>query len=198
MTKRRYPTFTNLRPSSLASSNAKRANRSLSTKAERCLQDALRELGLRFSANVDLVLGKPDLVLHDAKIAVFCDGDFWHGRRWTVLRQALQRRANASYWVAKIAANRRRDRLVANGLRQAGWCVMRFWETDIHANANKIAEQIAAKTRAEHYQTQTVRMRVATHNHRQHKRKPSARPSSRNLRKVSEKQEPLQRRSQRL
>lgn len=145
MKKARYPSFRALRPSSPASSNAKRANRARATKAELSLQSALRKLGLRFRANNKLVLGVPDVLLVDAKIAVFCDGDFWHGRQWPKLRRSLRRRANASYWVDKIAANRRRDETVARSLRQSGWCVMRFWETDIHAHANKIAARIAAR-----------------------------------------------------
>lgn len=91
------------------------------------------------------MLGIPDVVLVDARIAIFCDGDFWHGRRWPELRQALKRRANAVYWLAKIAANRRRDQTVTRSLRKAGWCVMRFWETDIHTDVTKIASKIAAR-----------------------------------------------------
>lgn len=145
MKKARYPSFRDLRPSSPASSNAKRANRARATKAEVCLQRALRKLGLRFRANNKLVLGFPDVVLVDARIAIFCDGDFWHGRRWPELRQALQRRANAVYWLAKIAANRRRDQTVTRSLRKAGWCVMRFWETDIYTDVTKIAAKIASR-----------------------------------------------------
>lgn len=145
MEKARYPSFRDLRPSSPASSNAKRANRARATKAEVCLQRALRKLGLRFSPNNKLVLGIPDVVLVDTRIAIFCDGDFWHGRRWPELCQALQQRANAVYWLAKIAANRRRDQTVTRSLRKAGWCVMRFWETDIYTDVTKIAAKIAAR-----------------------------------------------------
>jgi DNA mismatch endonuclease (patch repair protein) len=145
MKKARYPSFRDFRPSSPSSSKAKCANHARATKAEVCLQRALRKLGLRFRTNSRLVLGIPDVVLVDTRIAIFCDGDFWHGRRWPKLRQALRRRANAAYWLAKIAANRRRDQSVTRSLRKAGWCVMRFWETDVHADVTKIAAKIAAK-----------------------------------------------------
>lgn len=146
MTKKpRYPSFAGLQPSSPSSSSTKRANRSRSTKAEVCLQHALKGFGLRFRANDRRVLGVPDVVIPALRIAVFCDGDFWHGRRWSQLRELLLRRANAPYWTAKIAANRRRDRLVNRSLRQDGWCVVRYWETDIRANPSKIAADLAAK-----------------------------------------------------
>src|SRR5258708_27984128 len=44
----RYPSFRNLRSSSSASSNAKRANRAQGTTAEIGLQRAFKRLGLRF------------------------------------------------------------------------------------------------------------------------------------------------------
>lgn len=144
--KRRYPTFAGLQPSSLSSSSAKRANRAHSTKAEVCLQLALKKFGIRFRSNDGRVLGIPDVVLTEHRIVVFCDGDFWHGRRWPQLRLKLLRRANPSYWTAKIAANRLRDRRVVRALRQDGWLVMRFWETDIRNNPEKIAAKIYAKT----------------------------------------------------
>src|SRR5260221_12340457 len=127
--KRRYPSFAGLRPSSSLSSSIKSANRAHSTKAEVCLQRALKKLGVRFRANDRRVVGVPDVVLPEHRLAVFCDGAFWHGRRWPELRLRLLCRANASYWTAKIAANRLRDRRVVRSLRQDGWCVMRFWET---------------------------------------------------------------------
>ena len=145
MKKARYPNFRNLRASSIASSRTKRANRAQATKAEMRLQRELKKLGLRFRTNSKLVFGIPDVVLVKSRIAVFCDGDFWHGRRWPELRQALRRRANAAYWLAKIAANRRRDQIVTRSLRKSGWYVMRFWETDVHANVVKVAARIAAK-----------------------------------------------------
>jgi len=62
---------------------------------------------------------------------VFCDGDFWHGRNWQSRRKKLQQGANASYWVAKIASNIKRDRKNNRLLEKSGWHVIRVWETDI-------------------------------------------------------------------
>lgn len=84
------------------------------------------------------------MVFPGAKVAVFCDGDFWHGRRWERLRKKLARGHNAAYWEAKILANRRRDRRNTRQLRKAGWTVVRLWETDVHKDPVAAAKKIAA------------------------------------------------------
>lgn len=139
----RYPSFAGFRASSKASSNAKKANRSTNTVAELRLHAALRELGLRFRTHSISIPGKPDVVFRSAKVAVFCDGDFWHGRNWRRLRQLLEKRANADYWIAKIGANRRRDASINKLLEAEGWLVLRCWETDVRADAAAIANHVA-------------------------------------------------------
>jgi len=127
----RTPTFRGLRASSPASSHAMRGNRKHNTQPEVLLHRALSRIGLRFQRHVRDLPGEPDVAFIKAKVAVFCDGDFWHGRNWRSLKMKLAHRANASYWMAKIAANRRRDALNSAALRRRGWTVVRFWETDI-------------------------------------------------------------------
>jgi len=75
--------------------------------------------------------GKPDVVFPRARLAVFCDGDFWHGRDWESRLEKLQRGSNSTYWVAKIQANIERDLRHGQALRQLGWQVLRLWEKDI-------------------------------------------------------------------
>lgn len=129
--RRKTPSFAGLSPASPISSRIKARNRSRDTKAELCLRSALWKAGLRYRKNVQDLPGKPDLVFPRARVVVFCDGDFWHGRNWEVLRQRLAVRANADYWRAKIAANRERDERTTLRLEAEGWTVLRFWETDI-------------------------------------------------------------------
>lgn len=81
--------------------------------------------------NVPDLPGKPDLVFASAKVVIFCDGDFWHGRNWKKLKQELRGRKNSEYWIPKIAANIHRDLLQKKNLSNAGWRVVRLWETDI-------------------------------------------------------------------
>jgi DNA mismatch endonuclease (patch repair protein) len=88
-------------------------------------------MGLRYRKNVQDMPGKPDLIFVKAKVAVFCDGDFWHGRDWPTQRAKLEQGANAVYWPAKIARNIERDLRNTAVLEASGWHVIRLWETDI-------------------------------------------------------------------
>ena len=74
---------------------------------------------------------------------MFCDGDFWHGRKWNSQKMNLARGSNADYWVAKIEANIARDRRHRAELRTAGWRVIRLWESDILRNPERMAERVA-------------------------------------------------------
>jgi DNA mismatch endonuclease (patch repair protein) len=139
----KYPSFRGLRPATLASSKAKRANRSHSCEAELELKRGLKRLGIPHIANSKLLMGKPDLLLPVSRVAVFCDGDFWHGRHWRKLKRSLARRANPEYWIQKISANRRRDRQVNRTLTNEGWIVIRLWETDVLADPSRAARAIA-------------------------------------------------------
>ena len=69
------------------------------------LRSELWRLGLRYRKHAGNLPGKPDIVFARAKVVVFCDGDFWHGRDWPRLKARLKKRHKAAYWVAKIARN---------------------------------------------------------------------------------------------
>lgn len=142
------PSFKGLTPSSAASSRAKRANRARDTSPELALRRALWGLGVRYRIHATDLPGRPDIVLRKARVAVFCDGDFWHGRGWRALRLALQRRANASYWIAKIKSNRLRDARSRRALRRLGWHVIALWETDIKRDPEQAARVIKTAVEA--------------------------------------------------
>lgn len=99
-------------------------------------------MGLRYRKNVKTLPGKPDIVFPRARVVVFCDGDFWHGRNWNKLRSNLKKGTNANYWSAKIAYNIERDRRNTDMLKKAGWQVIRLWETDIKCNPSNAAKYI--------------------------------------------------------
>ena len=137
------PSFRGFAPGSAVTSRIKKNNHSTGTEQERLLGRELRGLGLRFQENVKSIAGKPDFVFHSAKVLVFCDGDFWHGRKWECLKAKLLSGANAEYWVAKIESNRRRDRRNRNRLRREGWTVLRVWEYDIRVDPEIVARDIS-------------------------------------------------------
>lgn len=145
---RKAPSFTGLRPASAASSNAKRKNRRQDTIQELLLRRALWGLGLRYRKNVKSLPGKPDIVFLKASVAVFCDGDFWHGRKWKSLKSKLVQGTNAGYWLSKIASNMKRDRLNTKLLESNGWHVIRLWETDIKKDPAAAAQYISNVVRA--------------------------------------------------
>jgi len=96
---------------------------------------------MRFRIHGDLP-GRPDVVITGHRVAVFCDGDFWHGRDWARRRAMLLRGSNSKYWVAKILANRKRDRINTHALSRLGWTVVRLWETDITAYPDAAAQVV--------------------------------------------------------
>jgi DNA mismatch endonuclease (patch repair protein) len=75
-------------------------------------------------------------------VAVFCDGDFWHGREWERLKEELARRHNATYWLEKIGRNRERDVETTAMLELQGWLVVRIWESEIRKNPREGARRI--------------------------------------------------------
>lgn len=141
------PSYKGLKPASNGASRAMRGNRASGTKPEISVEQELRRLGLRCLRNVPELPGKPDLVFRRVKVAVFCDGDFWHGRRWGVLRRKLSRRANSKYWLRKISYNIERDAKQRRTLRALGWAVLRFWESDILKGPKRVARRIQAVVR---------------------------------------------------
>src|SRR5271165_2355568 len=128
----RAPRFSGLHPASKRSSDtASAASRKRDTKCERVLRRELWQLGLRYRVDVADLVGRPDIVFLGARVAVFCDGDFWHGRNLHQRIRKLARGHNAPYWVAKIKSNVARDRRHDVALAHDGWLVLRFWGTDI-------------------------------------------------------------------
>ncbi len=125
------PSFEGLQPASEAASRVKRANQKRDSRHEILLRTELWKLGLRYRKYASDLPGNPDLVFRRARVVVFCDGDFWHGRDWNRLRRVLRRRHNADYWIAKISRNRARDRENTRRLTEQGWLVLRLWETDV-------------------------------------------------------------------
>lgn len=114
--------------------------KSRGTGPEKVLRRALRKAGVRFRACVARLPGKPDIVLSSRRLAVFVDGDFWHGRQWQTRNHAslegqFSRIASRDYWLRKIRGNMARDLSSTAALLAAGWSVARFWETDVNRDA---------------------------------------------------------------
>lgn len=116
--------------------------RSKNTKIEVILRKALWKKGYRFRKNVQDLPGKPDVVLTKYKIAIFCDGEFFHGKDWEVLKLRLEKADNSEYWINKISRNKERDDEVNKKLLFMGWTVIRFWGRDIKKNTDECIKVI--------------------------------------------------------
>lgn len=57
------------------------------TDIEIALRKALWSEGYRYRKNYKKVFGKPDIVLGKNKIAIFVNGNFWHGRNIKELKK---------------------------------------------------------------------------------------------------------------
>jgi len=122
-----------------------RSVRTSKTDPEERLAKALFDLGLRFRRNDPNVAGKPDISFPQARLAVFVDGDFWHGRTWFASGAAPA--TNPSFWIAKFERNRTRDRIVDAELRSGGWSVMRIWGSDVRRTPRIAAQRVRARLR---------------------------------------------------
>ena len=126
--------------------------RAKDSKAELAIRRELHRRGIRYRLHAKDVLGKPDLVWRGRRLAVFIDSDFWHGNP-----QEWQRRGLASmrdmfpsrteWWLAKIERTCARDEHVTEGLRQDGWTVLRYWESDVIHDSRTVADEIVAVIR---------------------------------------------------
>ncbi len=103
--------------------------RGKNTTPERYLCLLLQASGLNFTQHDKSLPGTPDFVLQRDKIAIFVDGDFWHGWRFPIWRHKL-----SLPWRQKIDTNRFRDRKNHRALRNGGWKVVRLWEHQIETD----------------------------------------------------------------
>ncbi len=104
--------------------------KSKSTTPEVMLRKALWSKGIRYRKNFAALPGTPDIVLTRQKIAIFVDGDFWHARGHQE-NPGEQIATNREFWKKKLTRNVERDKEVNDELTEAGWLVLRFWESDI-------------------------------------------------------------------
>jgi len=109
------------------------------TLLEQSVRSALHRRGYRFRKHVSSLPGKPDIVFPNGRIAVFIDGDFWHGWRYPQWRKKL-----TPWWQAKIEATRARDRRNRQRLRAMGWTVIRVWQHELDRGFDNVIAGIAA------------------------------------------------------
>jgi DNA mismatch endonuclease (patch repair protein) len=103
--------------------------KSQNTKPELNLKKALWNLGFRYRKNLKKLPGSPDIVYTKHKLAIFVDGEFWHGYNWAEKKTKIK--TNRDFWIPKIERNIQRDIQNNQLLTEAGWHVIRFWEHEL-------------------------------------------------------------------
>lgn len=109
-------------------------------KAEVLLAKKLWHAGFRYRKNDKRLPGSPDIAILHYRVAIFVDGEFWHGKDWNARKSKLKH--NVEYWQEKIEENINRDMRVDNELNALGWRVLRYWEKNILSNADEIVSEV--------------------------------------------------------
>ncbi|MFA6532575.1 MAG: very short patch repair endonuclease [Patescibacteria group bacterium] len=112
------------------------AIKSKNTKPELIVFKELKKRGLKFKKHYN-ILGKPDVAFPEQRVAVFIDGEFWHGRNFKTWKNKL-----TDFWLKKISDNMRRDKKNLHLLKQNGWKIIRIWDKNLNKNTEKELNRI--------------------------------------------------------
>lgn len=110
--------------------------KSKNTKPELLIFEALKKKKIKFKKHFSIA-GKPDVAFPKEKIAVFIDGEFWHGRYFSKIKSKL-----SEFWIKKITDNKKRDSRNRRLLKKEGWTVIRLWGDDIEKNGIREVNKI--------------------------------------------------------
>ncbi len=114
--------------------------KSKNTSPEIKLRKALWNQGIRYRVKNKSIPGKPDIAIKKYKLAVFVDGEFWHGHNWSEKKHKIK--SNRDYWIKKIEGNIQRDKRVNLELKENGWTVLRYWQHEIKNDLDKCVSEI--------------------------------------------------------
>lgn len=98
-------------------------------EVERLLAKELWRRGYRYWLNYKKLPGSPDIAIKKHSIAIFVDGEFWHGYDWDNKKTSIKR--NREYWIEKIEENINRDIRNDKELKRLGWRPMHFWSKEV-------------------------------------------------------------------
>lgn len=97
------------------------------------LRRLVHGLGFRYRLHVAKLPGKPDLVFPARRAVIFMHGCFWHRHEGCGLARLPKSRLD--FWAKKLEANRRRDLINQQRLRDMGWKVLVVWECELNDTA---------------------------------------------------------------
>lgn len=109
--------------------------RRVDTRPELALRHELTRRGLRYRVDYARAPGRPDVAMVGRRLAIFVDGEFWHGKKLSAARLAEM----SDYWQRKIKRNVARDERVNAELLAGGWTVIRITDRAIGRDLERIA-----------------------------------------------------------
>lgn len=101
-------------------------------RIETKLAKALWHKGYRYRLNYKELPGSPDIAITKYYIAIFVDGEFWHGKDFENKKGKLKN--NKDYWIEKIEENINRDIRNDKRLKELGWIPIHFWSKEVNSN----------------------------------------------------------------
>ncbi|SHM85346.1 T/G mismatch-specific endonuclease [Cyclobacterium lianum] len=113
------------------------------TKPEVALRKALWAKGIRYLKNYKKLNGNPDIYISKHRLAIFIDGEFWHGYKWAEKKEKIK--SNKEYWIPKIERNMARDMDNNQQLEYLGITVLRFWEHEIKKDLEGCVKKVIGK-----------------------------------------------------
>ena len=114
--------------------------RGKNTKPEMLFRKALFKKGVRYRVDSKQLPGKPDVSIKKYRLAIFIDGEFWHGYNWQERKNTIK--SNRAFWIPKIERNMQRGREVNRHLKDMDYTVFRFWDKELKNDLNKCVNDV--------------------------------------------------------
>ena len=118
--------------------------RASDTKPELLIRKGLHSLGFRYRLHDRSLPGNPDIVFGPRRAAIFVHGCFWHAHECGLFKWP---RTRPEWWKDKLMANRRRDSLVRDQIRDIGWRQLVIWECAIRGTGRRDLAEVMDITR---------------------------------------------------
>jgi DNA mismatch endonuclease (patch repair protein) len=117
--------------------------RAENTRSELIVFAAMKAAGIGYRAHYKRAPGTPDLARPRKKLALFIDGDFWHGRE---IDRVIEKHGRDSAWAKKLLRNIQRDAEQNLQLAEMGWSVLRVWDSDLRRVRTRAATLASIET----------------------------------------------------
>ena len=119
-----------------------RSVKNKNTLPELIIQSLLRDIGVEYEREKELLNCRPDIIIPNIKKVIFINGCFWHGHS---CKRGQLPETNRLFWENKITKNKERDLRNYAELRNANWDYLVIWGCEIKKrNLNQLIEKITS------------------------------------------------------